>query len=161
METIEDEETNLAIGCIVVLHLVLLLLAVTVLCSKHFQLLKVQKKHILGKMTTLKIILSYTEGAYAIIFSKRFYTADESKFLPDQNGSIDMSEETYAKPGYMPFYYGYSDQTTERLLHANEGGSEMVVYSSTLDYYSKRFRDFNRQVFFAVFVVTNRPEIKL
>lgn len=103
----------------------------------------------------------------AMIFSKRFYQVPGKKYPVDESGRVDMSEYSSndRRPGYVNFDYGFYDVKTGMWWHANhcdpvEGSlrcrdvysasQRMIVYESTLDYYSRPLADFNRQVFCVV-----------
>jgi RHS repeat-associated protein len=110
---------------------------------------------------------NYPAAAHVVIFSKRFWTSDNTSFLPNASGQVDMSSYNYApRPsdatgGYTNFDYGYLDPNTGLWTHANHcdrcnGHGSMEVYESTLAYYSRPLLDFNRQVF-GVLVSTLAP----
>ncbi|MCR9155581.1 MAG: hypothetical protein NXI09_15860 [Bacteroidetes bacterium] len=81
---------------------------------------------------------NYPKNARPLIFSKRFYSADKNGFLPDVDGRVDMSSYDYsAKPGYVNFDYGWYRESIGTWFHANHSEPGMVVYASTLKYYSR------------------------
>ena len=106
-----------------------------------------------------------------VIFSKRFFSrqdgtyddrkhGDPTKFNPDKNGQVDMTDYKYEHrsnpadgPGalYTNFDYGWYDETTDTWFHANHAEPGMKVYQSTLDHYSRPLRDFDRQIFCVAF----------
>ena len=47
----------------------------------------------------------------------------------------------------IPFDYGWYDEATNTWFHANHGEAGMVVYQSTLEYYSQPIVNFDRQTF--------------
>jgi Microbial transglutaminase len=104
----------------------------------------------------------------AVVFSKRFYAnqnpdwekakkADTKSFKPDpKTGQVDMDGYKYhGRPDpskgkgqeMIPFDYGWYDEATNTWFHANQGGAGMVVYQSTLEYYSQPIVNFDRQTF--------------
>ena len=107
----------------------------------------------------------------AYVFSKRFFSrqtgtwderkdGDPTKFQPDKNGQVDMTDDQNVGrsdvkkgPGnYMiNFDYGWYDEESGSWLHANHADPDMKVYQSTLDYYSRPLRNFDRQVFCVAF----------
>jgi RHS repeat-associated protein len=105
----------------------------------------------------------YSKGARVVIFSTRFWSNDDRKFLPDKNGRVDMSTYNYsARPCdqsgcYVGFDFGLYDPNTNKWWHANHSQPGMVVYESTLKWYSRPLRNFNRQVFsIAITTVPNK-----
>jgi RHS repeat-associated protein len=94
----------------------------------------------------------YPPGTRSVVFSKRFWSSDASKFLPDSNGKVNMTGYDYsANPGFVNFDYGLYDSRSNTWWHANHcaqcGMGKMSVYQSDLDYFSRPLLDFNRQVF--------------
>jgi RHS repeat-associated protein len=90
------------------------------------------------------------EGLRLVIFSKRFYTDDETKYLPDENGRIAIGDDfnySASKDGFTNFDYGFLDEYSGRWWHADHKAPRMHVFESTLEYYSRDLDDFNRQVF--------------
>jgi hypothetical protein len=98
-----------------------------------------------------------------IIVSKRFYSSNKNKFLPDENGMIDMTDqnnefrfdqgfivEFYGDNDYTNFDYGYFDTRIGKYWHVNQAQSGMEVYLSSLSGYSKKMPDFNLQVFLVI-----------
>lgn len=58
---------------------------------------------------------------------------------------------------YTNFDYGLYEKSTNTWWHANHKAPGMMVYQSTLDYYSRPLLDFNRQVFsFSITTVTTK-----
>lgn len=49
------------------------------------------------------------------------------------------------------FDYGWYDEESGSWLHANHAEPNMKVYQSTLEYYSRPLRNFDRQVFCVAF----------
>lgn len=102
----------------------------------------------------------YPEEAHVVIFSKRFYASDISKYAPDKSGQVNMNSYDYkAKPAvwkngsweaYTNFDYGLYDPKTGNWWHANhahKASSPMNVYESSLKHYSRPLLDFNLQIF--------------
>jgi Microbial transglutaminase len=109
----------------------------------------------------------------AVIFSKRFYSNQDPDYqsaqtpMPDAYGpvtpagQVDMSSYGYMArprpdaPGgpsyYVNFDYGWYDEDTGNWWHANHAEPGMTVYQSTLDHYSRRLLDFDKQVFCVAF----------
>jgi hypothetical protein len=107
----------------------------------------------------------------AVVFSKRFYAnqnpdwekrkkADKKAFKPDpKTGQVDMDKYDYrgrpdpseSKNGeqndMVAFDYGWYDEATNTWFHANHGTAGMIVYQSTLEYYSRPLANFDRQIF--------------
>jgi hypothetical protein len=108
---------------------------------------------------------------HAYIFSKRFFSrqtgtweerksGDATKFTPDKHGQVDMPgnqsqgrADVDAGPGnnMVNFDYGWYDEVSNSWLHANHADPDMKVYQSTLEYYSRPLRNFDRQVFTVAF----------
>lgn len=101
----------------------------------------------------------FPTNARAIIFSQKFYSADPDKYLPNNEGKVDMSGFDVAAKGridkfgneYTNYDFGFLDETNGRWWHANHGGAGMRIYQSTLDAYSAPYEGFNRQVFSVTF----------
>ncbi|MFT3982217.1 MAG: DUF6443 domain-containing protein [Ferruginibacter sp.] len=97
--------------------------------------------------------VKYPPSARVIIFSTRFWSNDSDAFLPDKNGRVDMSNYNYyprpcdASGCYTNFDYGLYEEKTNRWWHANHAEPGMIIYESTLNYYSRPLLDFNRQIF--------------
>ena len=93
------------------------------------------------------------KGQKPRIFSQRFYSGGKSDVPDPVTGRVDMSGYDYkAKPGYVNFDYGWYDEQSDSWWHANhyethDPDDPMVVYRSTLDYYSRPLIDFDSQVF--------------
>ena len=100
----------------------------------------------------------------AVVFSKRFWSnqsadehervnPDDDAFLPDPvTGQVDMTGYAYhAKPGQTNFDYGWYDEENNCWWHANHAEPGMEVYQSSLEYYSRPLRDFDRQTFVVAF----------
>jgi hypothetical protein len=105
---------------------------------------------------------NYPPGTRVVIFSKRFWSNDASKFLPDASGNVDMTGYDYsARPGYVNFDYGLYDSRTNTWWHANHcarcGMGTMKVYQSDLGTYSRPLLDFNRQVFIVTTTTVPAP----
>ena len=108
----------------------------------------------------------------AVVFSKRFYAnqnkdwekrkkADKKSFKPNPaTGQVDMDKYDYLgrpdpsertesnkEPSMVGFDYGWYDEATDTWWHANHGAAGMIVYQSTLEYYSRPLVNFDRQVF--------------
>jgi hypothetical protein len=106
---------------------------------------------------------NYPPGTRVVIYSKRFWSSDPSKFLPDASGSVDMTGYDYsARPGFVNFDYGLYDARTNTWWHANHcdrcGMGKMKVYQSDLSYYSQPLMDFNRQVFIVTTTTVPPPQ---
>lgn len=107
----------------------------------------------------------------AVVFSKRFFSrqegtwedkkqGDPTKFVPDENGQVDMTGYNYkgranvrkGEGNYMiNFDYGWWDPATDTWWHANHAEPGMTVYQSTLEYYSQPLVNFDRQTFVVAF----------
>ncbi len=95
--------------------------------------------------------------ANVVIYSIRFYTADDTKYLPDASGNVDMGDWSmkerrsiqYGGITHNLFNYdfGYLDEGSGYWWHANEAYPDMTVLKGTLYDFSKSLPDFNRQVF--------------
>jgi RHS repeat-associated protein len=101
----------------------------------------------------------YPANTRVIMYSIRFWSEDKNRFLSDENGSVDMTGWTgKARPPTInnpdnPFYYtnidcGLYNKNSDTWFHANHQSPGMLIYESTLQGYSRRTSDFNRQVFF-------------
>jgi len=108
---------------------------------------------------------------HACVFSKRFFsrqtgsweqrkTGDPTKFTADKHGQVDMSGDQNvgradadegAESYMINFDYGWYDDKSGSWLHANHAEPNMKVYQSTLEYYSRPLRNFDRQVFSVAF----------
>jgi Domain of unknown function (DUF4157) len=91
--------------------------------------------------------LEKSTGAPHFLFSKRFFS-DGKDYTPNAaTGKVDMSQYSYkAKPGWVNFDYGWYDEASGNLWHANEGGPKMEVYQSTPKEYAKPYGGFDKQV---------------
>jgi hypothetical protein len=104
----------------------------------------------------------------AVVFSKRFFSnqgpdwkkrtkGDKKAFKPDpKTGQVDMDKYNYhgrSEPSkgegaeMIGFDYGWYDEATNTWFHANHGTAGMIVYQSTLEYYSRPLANFDRQIF--------------
>ena len=112
----------------------------------------------------------------AAVFSKRFFSrqtgtweerkkGDDTKFTADKNGQVDMTgdknigraDASGSEGDYMVnFDYGWWDESTGTWFHANHADPGMIVYQSTLTYYSRPLRNFDRQVFCVAFARTGK-----
>lgn len=125
----------------------------------------------LGKLKNLNTAIPVTgdpKDWMAVVFSKRFYSnqnpdwnkakrPDKKGFKPDpKTGQVDMSSYDYkGRPDpsegkdarMIGFDYGWYDEASNTWWHANHGEPGMVVYESTLDYYSRPLLNFDREVF--------------
>ncbi len=100
----------------------------------------------------------------AVLFAKLFWSnqspdpkerekPDDTAFLPDEDGKVDMSGYEYRAQGggkWINFDYGFWDDDSNSFWHANHCEPGMEVYQSTKDKFAAGYLDFDRIVFCAV-----------
>lgn len=162
----KQQEATLKAGCIGITALNLGINTNSPLKNAYSTFAAAQTKAKLMEADLKKNPQNYPKDAHVVIFSKRFYSSDSKKFLPNAKKEVDMTGYNYQpKPGgYTNFDYGFYDKNKKTWFHANHcdgcSGSPMKVYESTLDWYSRPLLDFNRQIFVPVISILPKPAPK-
>ncbi|HEY8936009.1 MAG TPA: RHS repeat-associated core domain-containing protein, partial [Cyclobacteriaceae bacterium] len=94
----------------------------------------------------------YPASSRVIIYSIKF-RGEESQYLPDKNGRVDMStwsalkESQTPRKNRVPFDFGLYDPSSNSWWHANSNGPNMEIYQSSTQGFMQDVPGLNKQVF--------------
>ena len=99
------------------------------------------------------------KGHSVVLFAKLFWsnqstdadarkTGDNAAYVADRDtGRVDMNGYKYrAQPGYINFDYGFWDDASQSVWHANHAEPGMKVYQSTREKFERGYVDFDRLI---------------
>jgi hypothetical protein len=101
-------------------------------------------------------------GKKVVVFTTRFWTKDDSKYIGDTNDKVDLrgfrfNEDMARGNGYTNFDFAVYDEDTNSWWGADREhdpnkikdpkGDKMTVYNSNFSYITRPLTDFNRQIF--------------